>query len=305
VRYYFPDTPELPLPPGHRFPAAKYPLLVEMVRARKILARGSILPAPLIARSQLEMVHDAHYVGQVMAGTLPETAQRRIGVPWSEILRDRSLATVGGTLAAGRAALEEGISGQMAGGTHHAHAGFGSGYCVFNDCAVAISQLRFARRIDRAAILDLDVHQGDGNAALLAGDARSFVASVHGAKNFPFRKVASDLDIELPDGTGDVAFLDACARALTAVMSFRPDIVFYNAGVDPLIHDRLGRMSVSAAALERRDRLVIDALVDAGIPVAVVSGGGYTEPIAHTVEAYAATVEVAAQAHARRNARHT
>jgi len=298
LRYLFPDLPDLPLPPGHRFPAEKYSALVEQVRQRAILPGDAIRPSPLISRRDLERVHAAEYVEAVMSGTLSETAQRRIGVPWSEGLRDRSLATVGGTLAAGRAALHDGISGQMAGGTHHAHAGFGSGYCVFNDCAVAIAVLRGEGLLQRAAILDLDVHQGDGNAALLGADRDSLVVSVHGEKNFPFRKVASDLDIGLPDGTGDADFLAATTRALREVMAFGPGIVFYNAGVDPLTEDRLGRLSVTASGLAQRDFMVIDTLLRAGIATVVLSGGGYGEPISLTVEAYVATVQTAAKAFA-------
>jgi acetoin utilization deacetylase AcuC-like enzyme len=289
---YYPDTPDLPLPPGHRFPAGKYRLLVE-----RVLADGSLYPSqlnasPAAARADLVRVHAPSYVAAVFDGTLSAAAQRQIGLPWSEVLLARSLATVGGTLAAARAALRDGVSGQLAGGTHHAHAGYGRGFCVFNDCAVAIAVLRAEGAIARAAILDLDVHQGDGNATIFGTDPAVFVASVHGANNYPFETYHSDLDIGLPDGTADAPYLAACARALDAVLASRPEILFYISGVDPLISDRLGRLHVTHAGLEARDRTVITAAKAARLPLVILIGGGYADPIADTVTAYATTFRV-------------
>ena len=182
-RFFFPDTPDLPLPPGHRFPAQKYRLLRETIATHAILDPSELTPAPLATREDLGRAHDAAYVQAVLDGTLSRAIQRDIGIPWSEILVQRSRATVGGALAAARHALTSGISGLLAGGTHHAHRTHGSGFCVFNDCAVTLLTLLAEQTIHRAAILDLDVHQGDGNAAILGDDPRLFIASVHGASN--------------------------------------------------------------------------------------------------------------------------
>ncbi len=295
MRFYFPDTPPLPLPPGHRFPADKYRRLVEKLRDDRTLGTARLLPSPLASREDLCAVHCPAYVAAVFDGRLGALEQRRIGIPWSACLLTRSRATVGGTLAAARAALDDGVSGQLAGGTHHAHYDFGSGYCVFNDIAVAIAALRFNGQVRRAAILDLDVHQGDGNAALMAGarDPDTCVVSVHGAKNFPFRKVASDLDLPLPDHTGDDGYLEAVETAIAAAEAHRPDIVFFISGVDPLVDDRLGRLDVSAAGLGKRDRRVLSWARSRAIPVVIVIGGGYADPISRTVDAYARTFEEA------------
>jgi acetoin utilization deacetylase AcuC-like enzyme len=290
---YYPDTPDLPLPPGHRFPAEKYRLLRAKVVDDGILRPDQLVASPAAEIADLLSVHEHAYVASVFDGTLSAEAQRRIGIPWSEVLLARSLMTVGGTLAAARAALGRGISGQLAGGTHHAHATHGRGFCVFNDCAVAIRVLQAEAKIGRAAILDLDVHQGDGNAEIFKGDPDVFVASVHGANNYPFDKYCSHLDIGLADGTADEPYLDACRRALDAVTAGSPEVVFYIAGVDPLISDRLGRLHVSAAGLEARDRLVLQRLQALDVPAVILIGGGYAEPISDTVEAYATTFRVA------------
>ncbi|MEO1542861.1 MAG: histone deacetylase [Pseudomonadota bacterium] len=299
MRFFFPDTPPLPLPAGHRFPAAKYQRLVKKVRAEKLLGTASLEPSPLITSTALHAVHDALYINNVLTGNLEEEAQKRIGVPWSPVLKDRSLATVGGTTAAAFAALETGLSGQLAGGTHHAHYNFGSGFCVFNDVAVAITQIRQHRPESRCAVLDLDVHQGDGNASLLAGDKdrQTFVTSVHGEKNYPFEKVASDLDIGLADATRDGAYLDAVEEAIDAISAFNPDLLFYISGVDPLKEDRLGRLHVSMDGLRKRDARVLAWAKTNGVPCVILIGGGYSEPIELTVRAYAQTFEVAQSIH--------
>ena len=291
--FFFPDTPDLPLPPGHRFPATKYRMLRERARAEGIFASAGLLPSPLATRGNLLLAHGAAYVDAMIAGEVDAEAMRRIGVPWSTVLVERSLATVGGSIAAARAALRDGISGQLAGGTHHAHRDFGSGYCVFNDLAVAALAVLGEAGIARITILDLDVHQGDGTAALFAGEPRVQTISIHGEKNFPFRKYPSDLDIALPDGTGDIAYLSALDRALGAVAAFGPDLLFYLSGADALACDRLGRLDLSHSGLTARDATVLRFAWVQRIPVAIAIGGGYGEPIDETVEAYLGTFRTA------------
>lgn len=292
--FYFPDTPDLPLPPGHRFPATKYRLLRERAIAEGLFERVGLIASPLAAVDDLLRAHDGGYVGDVLAGTLAADAVRRIGIPWSPVLRQRSLATVGGTLAAARAALRDGgVSGQLAGGTHHAHRTFGSGYCVFNDLAVAALALIEAAEVARISILDCDVHQGDGTAAILADEPRVQTISIHGDKNFPFRKCASDLDIALADGTGDGDYAIAVEAALAAVARFSPEVLLYLSGADALGLDRLGRLSLSHAGLAARDLRVLEFSRSRNVPVAIVIGGGYAEPIEATVEAYLATFRAA------------
>jgi acetoin utilization deacetylase AcuC-like enzyme len=293
MRVFAPDMPDLALPTGHRFPAVKYALLRQAVVARGIIAAERLETSPIVSLSALLRAHEPEYVRAVLTGTLSREAQKAIGLPWSSGLVRRATGTVGGTLAASRAALLDGCAGQLAGGTHHAHRGFGSGYCVFNDCAVASMALLDEGLITRVGVLDLDVHQGDGNAAMLGPNPSAFVASVHGARNFPFEKVAGDLDIALDDGADDTTYLAACSQALVAVLAFKPGLVFYIAGVDPLACDRLGRMSVSSDGLIARDRMVFMACQGAGVPVCILIGGGYGEPITATVDAYGNTFAVA------------
>lgn len=289
MRIFYPDTPDLPLPPGHRFPAEKYGLLRQAVIARGILRSDTLHPSPLAAQAQLIRAHDPAYVSAMLSGTASPQTMTRIGLPWSETLIARSRATAGGTLQAAREALMSRVSGQLAGGTHHAHRDGGAGFCIFNDCAVAAFTLLDERAITRTAILDLDVHQGDGNATIFADDPRIFTASVHGERNYPFEKAASCLDIGLPDGTTDDAYLVACERALAAVIAFAPDLIFYIAGVDPLAADRLGRLCVTHEGLKTRDTRVLRACEAANLPLVILIGGGYADPIDDTVTAYANT----------------
>lgn len=290
---YYPDTQDLPLPPGHRFPARKYRLLRERILSQGILGNWDMAPSPMAGLAELERAHAPEYVRAVLEGTLAPELQRRIGLPWSETLAARSRATVGGSLAGARRALRDGFSGQLAGGTHHAQRDFGSGYCVFNDLAVVALTLLGEGAIERIAIVDLDVHQGDGNAALLTGHPGAFVLSLHGEKNFPFRKVPSDLDVALPDRTGDRAYLHALAEALEVVAGFRPELVLYLAGVDPLRTDTLGRLDLTFDGLMARDRQVLELCRRRAIPVSIAIGGGYADPITDSVEAYANTFRVA------------
>lgn len=293
LRFYYPDVADMPLPEGHRFPGGKYRMLRERIEREEILGSAELLASPLATREQLLRAHSETYLDAVLTGTVPQDVMRRIGLPWSETLVARSRATVGGSLAAAKAALEYGMSGQLAGGTHHAHRDFGSGFCVFNDLAVTALTLLDEGRVSRVAIVDLDVHQGDGNAAILGADPRVFTLSVQGARNFPFRRVPSTLDIELQDGTGDDAYLAALREPLARVLAFRPSIVLYLSGADPLKEDTLGRLSLSLGGLFARDRLVFETFRHAGIPVSIAVGGGYARPIGITVEAYSNTFRAA------------
>lgn len=293
MRFYYPDVIDMPLPEGHRFPGGKYRMLRELLVRESGLGTAALLPSPVATREQLLSAHSETYLDSVLTGTVSPEIMRRIGLPWSETLVARSRATVGGSLAAARAALQYGISGQLAGGTHHAHRDFGSGFCVFNDLAVTALTLLDEGQVSRVAIIDLDVHQGDGNAAILGADPRVFTLSVQGARNFPFRRVPGTLDVELPDGTDDAAYLAALREPLARVLAFRPDIVLYLSGADPLKEDTLGRLSLTHAGLIDRDRTVFETFERAGIPISVAVGGGYAKPIELTVTAYANTFHVA------------
>ncbi len=288
--FYYPDTPDVPLPENHRFPAGKYRQLLQLVRDDGILGQATLTPSPPATRDLLLAAHDEDYVDSVLDGTWSKDIQKRVGIPWSPILVKRTLAAVGGSLAAARTALDVGISGQLAGGTHHAHRDFGSGFCVFNDLAVTALTLCDEQRVQKVAILDTDVHQGDGNAAVLSPNPQMFVASIHGEKNFPFRKVPSDLDIGLSDGTTDDAYLVAVEQALAAVIAFQPDILLYLSGADALSTDSLGRLDISFQGLKNRDQLVFSRARSNSLPVCLVLGGGYSRPIADTVRAYANTL---------------
>jgi acetoin utilization deacetylase AcuC-like enzyme len=287
MHFYYTDIFAIPLPAGHRFPGEKYRLLRETLLHQGILAPWQLELSSQASRSDLARAHTHAYIDAFLAGALPAEAMRRIGIPWSEHLVARTLATIGGAVASMRAAFAQGFCAQLSGGTHHAHADFGAGYCVFNDHAIAALTAIAEGMAARVAIVDLDVHQGDGNAAILSGNPAVFVFSMHGEKNFPFRKVASTLDIALPDGTADAAYLRALHEALEAVIAFRPELVLYQAGVDPLAQDRLGRLALTYEGLAARDLLVFTTFAKAGIPLSLGIGGGYCNPISLSVAAYA------------------
>jgi acetoin utilization deacetylase AcuC-like enzyme len=270
----------------------KYRLLRELLLERGVLAPSSLSASAPVSREDLERVHTARYLDALWMGTLSEAEVRRLGFPWSQELLLRSRASVGGTVGAARAALEEGISGNLAGGTHHAFADHGEGYCVFNDIAVAIRVLQAEKRIERAVVVDLDVHQGNGTAAVFEGDDSVFTFSLHGEHNFPFRKQRSSRDVGLPDGTGDGAYLDVLATHLPEVLEAAgADILFYQAGVDPLAEDSLGRISLTHAGMRERDRMVLEAAWHRGLPLVLTLGGGYAKPITATLEAHVGTYE--------------
>lgn len=285
-----------PLPAGHRFPIAKY----ERVR-RAVLDRGIVPPAARheperVRDDDLLRVHTADYVRRFTAGSLDPAEVRRVGFPWSPALVERSYRATGGTCEAAERALDTGISMKLAGGTHHAFPDHGEGFCVFNDVAVAVRRLQAAGRIARSAIVDLDVHQGNGTHAVFAGDPSVFTFSMHGRRNYPFHKVAGDLDVELDDGTGDDAYLERLAAELPGVLArARADLVVYLAGADAHEGDRLGRLSLTAQGLARRDVLVLQLCREVGLPVAVTMAGGYGRNLDVTVDLHVQTARIAAQ----------
>jgi acetoin utilization deacetylase AcuC-like enzyme len=285
------------LPPGHRFPIAKYERLREQVLTTGIVAAGALREPERASREALLLVHTADYVAHFLQGKLSPDELRRLGFPWSPALVERSLRAVGGTYEAAAAALDDGIAMNLAGGTHHAFADHGEGFCVFNDVAIAIRMLQRAGRVRRAAIVDLDVHQGNGTNAIFAGDDSVFTFSMHGEKNYPFHKVPGSLDVELPDGSGDDIYLAQLATHLPNVLArAQPDLVVYLAGADPYVGDALGRLGLSFEGLGRRDALVIDLCREVGLPVAITIAGGYGRSIDETVRIHLETARIAASA---------
>ncbi len=292
----------LPLPPGHRFPMAKYPLLRERLGAE--LPGIRFMPAPQASDGELALAHEPRYVQQISDGTVDPAILREIGFPWSPAMAERARRSVGATIAACRAACAEGVSGQIAGGTHHASADRGGGFCVFNDAAVAarLMQAEHARggRRLHVAIVDLDVHQGNGTARIFRGDDSVFTLSLHGGRNFPFRKEPSDLDVDLPDGCGDDEYLQALEGALSELdRRFDAGLVIYLAGADPHEGDRLGRLKLSWDGLEARDRRVFDWAWQRGLPLAFAMAGGYGRRLEDTVQAQVNTFRVALRYWAR------
>lgn len=297
MRAFYAPRP-LGLPPNHRFPAEKYALL--RGRLESELPDLRLLPAEPATDGELALVHTPAYIQAISDGTVDPRVMREIGFPWSPAVAERARRSVGATIAACRAAFEEGVAANLAGGTHHAYPDRGGGFCVFNDAAVAtrLLQAEHARRDRRplpVAIVDLDVHQGNGTARIFQGDPTVFTLSLHGQKNFPFRKEASDLDVDLPDGTGDDAYLQALERALDELAHrFDPRLVIYLAGADPHEGDRLGRLKLTWDGLEARDRRVFDWAWQRGVPLAFAMAGGYGHRLEDTVQVQVNTFAVAA-----------
>jgi acetoin utilization deacetylase AcuC-like enzyme len=299
MQAFYADHFVLPLPEGHTFPMGKY----EKLRARVVAECPGIRLGPALPASdgELALAHMPRYVEAVAHGNLTAAEQREIGFPWSPRMAERARRSVGATISAARAALidGEGVAANLAGGTHHAQADKGSGWCVFNDAAVAARLMqaewhRRHRQLLRVAVIDLDVHQGNGTAMIFRDDDTVFTLSLHGAKNFPFRKEAGDLDVELADGCTDDAYLDALDGALTALWRrTAPGLVFYLAGADPHESDRLGRLSLTADGLAERDRRVFTACRERGVPVAVSMAGGYGRDIDITVGVHLRTLQLA------------
>jgi acetoin utilization deacetylase AcuC-like enzyme len=268
----------------------KYRLLRERLLEERTLRADDLTASDPIAPDALLLAHDRAYVEAVLHGDLAGDAVRRLGFPWSPQLVERSRASVYGTVAAARTALSEGVAGNLAGGTHHAFADHGEGYCVFNDHAIAIRLLQLEGLIERAVVVDLDVHQGNGTAAMFAADESVFTFSMHGARNYPFHKQRSSLDVELPDGCEDDEYLALLLRHLPQVLdAARADILFYQGGVDPLAQDSLGRLRLTHAGLRSRDRMVLRAARDRELPVVLTLGGGYAKPVEASVEAHCGT----------------
>jgi acetoin utilization deacetylase AcuC-like enzyme len=292
LRLFYCDHYEFVLPPGHKFPLSKYRLVRERLKNDP---RFSLESSQTASREALSRIHTRDYIDAFLDGTLDPASMRRIGFVWSPQLVQRTLASVGGTLVATKAALGTGFGGTLAGGTHHAFRDQGSGFCVFNDIAVAAAWALAECDIERVGVVDLDVHQGDGTAAIFASNARVFTLSVHGARNFPFHKQKSVLDIELEDGTDDEAYLRAMEPAMARVWDFAPQLLFFQSGVDALASDRLGRLSLTREGLARRDAMVIEQANSLAVPVVITLGGGYAEPIEETVSAHAQTFFKAAE----------
>jgi acetoin utilization deacetylase AcuC-like enzyme len=297
MKAFYSDHFVLPLPEGHRFPMAKYSMLRNRMAAD--IQAVQMLEAPAASDGELALAHAPEYIQAVKSGSLSPQAQREIGFPWTPAMAERSVRSVGASVAAARVAMKEGIAGNLAGGTHHASAAQGGGFCVFNDAAVATRLMqsewsRQHRQPLKVAIIDLDVHQGNGTAHIFGKDDSVFTLSIHGARNFPFAKETSDLDLELPDGCDDSAYLQALEQALETLENrFEPGLVIYLAGADPHEGDRLGRLKLSFDGLEARDRRVFDWAYQKAVPVAFAMAGGYGENIADTVQVQINTYRVA------------
>ena len=296
LKTYYNDHFTLPLPPDHRFPIDKYAKLRRSILEQGIVTAQDLrIPEPA-SLEQIGYAHQSDYIKRVVIGTLSKKEIRRIGFPWSPELVERSRRSVGGTTAACQAAFQDGVAVNLAGGTHHAHADFGSGYCVFNDCAIAARTMQGEGRTSQVVILDCDVHQGDGTAAIFSSDPSVFTFSIHGAHNFPFRKEHSDLDLALEDGIGDEIYLNALEDGLEQTFSkFEAGLVIYLAGADPYFDDRLGRLALTKSGLGKRDQLVYDYTQEAGLPLAIVMAGGYARDVNDTVDIHINTVSLASK----------
>ena len=296
MQAFYSDQFVLPLPQGHRFPMAKYAMLRDALVAH--LPAIQLLQAPRAQDAELLRVHTPDYVRSIADGSVAQAVMREIGFPWSEAMAERARRSVGATVAAARSALRQGIGANLAGGTHHAYADKGGGFCVFNDVAVAArvvqAQQRREGRTLQVAVIDLDVHQGNGTARIFQDDASVFTLSLHGEKNFPFRKEAGDLDVGLPDGTGDTDYLDALDAALFALdRRCEPQLVFFLAGADPHEGDRLGRLKLSDQGMQARDQRVLDWCLSRRIPLVLLMAGGYGVQIEATVQVQLNTYRLA------------
>jgi len=271
----------------------KYRLLRLSLIKENVLSEEQLHRAPLAADDELLLAHSSEYVLGLKNNTLSEKELRPIGLPWSPELLRRSYASVGGFVAASEKSLETGFSALLAGGTHHAHADRGEGYCVFNDFAVAALKLIHAKKASKILIIDLDVHQGNGNSSILGQREDVFVLSLHGEKNYPFRKVPSHLDVSLPEKISDEQYLEALKKSLLKVQTYPSDVIFYQAGVDVLQHDSLGTFNLSFEGTIERDRMVFEFTKKKGLPLAMAIGGGYSIPIEHTINAHVNTFKTA------------
>ena len=294
MKLFYSDTFELPLPPTHRFPMAKYRLLRQRIIESDMDVE--LLIPPAATDEQLLLVHAPDYLEKVKAGNLTKIEQRRIGFPWSEKMVERSRRSTGATIAAAYAAAESAMAFNLAGGTHHSFADAGQGFCVFNDVCVAIRTLQRAGIIQTALVVDCDVHQGNGTAAIAREDDSITTFSMHCSENFPFKKTESDFDITLPPGAGDGAYLQSLKQTLEQIArGIIPDMVFYLAGADPFEGDRLGLLSLTQDGLRQRDRIVFDFFRDRGIPITTCMAGGYADDVNKIVDLHFETVLQAAK----------
>jgi acetoin utilization deacetylase AcuC-like enzyme len=302
LKVYSSERFVLPLPEGHRFPMVKYARLRRRVETE--LNDVELVEPEPAPDEVLELAHDTEYVERVTSGQLSAKEQRTIGFPWSKQMVERSRRSVGATIGACSSALAEGIAVNLAGGTHHAMRDGGQGYCVFNDAAIATRVLHARHPRIRVAVVDLDVHQGNGTASILAGDAASFTLSIHCESNFPFRKARSNLDIGLHEGARDAEYLEALEGALHRMLErFAPEFIVYLAGADVHAGDRLGRLKVSTEGLVHRDKRVFDFAEQLGIPIAVAMAGGYGHDIDQTVAVHFNTVRAARESWTARRQR--
>ena len=294
MKVFYADHYVLPLPTGHRFPMEKYRKLRDLVSQ---LDGIQLEIAPSATDTQILYAHDPSYLIKVLQGTLSPQEQQEIGFPWSTQMVERSRRSAGATLAAAKVALQEGVAANLAGGTHHAYRNKGSGFCVFNDSAIAARAIQKEVRSKlKVAIIDLDVHQGDGTASILENDSSIFTLSIHGENNFPFTKEVSDLDIGLPDGADDESYLAALHQGLELLdQRFKPDCIIYLAGADPHEGDRLGKLSVSKAGMRQRDECIFQLGLDRQIPIALSMAGGYGKEIESTVDIHFQTIQTALQ----------
>ena len=294
MKAFYTDHFVLPLPSGHRFPMEKYSKLRNLVND---LAGVELLEAPAASDTQILYAHDPQYLINIIGGHLNANEQREIGFPWSEKMVERSRRSAGATVAACKTSLTEGVSVNLAGGTHHAYRDMGSGFCVFNDSAIAARALQKEMNPKlKIAIIDLDVHQGNGTASILQNDSSIFTLSIHGENNFPFKKEVSDLDYGLPDECDDQVYLQALTHCLDELDSrFKPDSLIFLAGADPHVDDRLGRLNISSEGMQLRDETVLAYALDRNLPIALSMAGGYGKEIASTVNIHFQTIKTALQ----------
>ena len=297
---YYCDHFVLPLPDGHRFPMSKYSCLRERILETNTLSPDCLQIPEGATDDDILRAHTFDYLNKIKHGTLSDKEVRRIGFPWSPQLVERSRRSSGGTISACQTALIDGVSANLAGGTHHACADHGEGYCVFNDSAIAARAIQYADLAQKIVIIDCDVHQGNGTADITDGDKSIYTFSIHGEKNFPFRKVASDLDIGLPNDTDDETYLDTLQIAVERILYLQqPDLVIYQSGADPYIGDKLGKLSLTKHGLAQRDRLIFEMCHSEHIPVAVTMGGGYAVEVDDIVDIHLQTIQIATEFQAR------
>jgi acetoin utilization deacetylase AcuC-like enzyme len=296
MKAYYADHFVLPLPENHRFPMSKYARLRERILAEGVIAPEELIVPPPATDDEIRLAHDADYLARVKSGDLSPAEIRRIGFPWSPQMVERSRRSSGATICAARTALNEGVSANLAGGTHHAGRNHGEGYCVFNDSPIAARVMQGEGHVRRVVVIDCDVHQGDGTAEITRGDESIFAFSIHGEKNFPFRKIAGDLDLGLPDNTGDTEYLNLLEVALERVLALtQPDLAIYVSGADPFVGDKLGKLALTKAGLAARDRMVFGMCHAERIPVAVSMGGGYAAQVDDIVDIHLQTIKIAAE----------